>query len=91
MLAQLTQLEHLSLSHTPWFTDAGLEQLTKLDLGHLYVCFSGLSEDIRQDECGKIELKHDSEQVRIMSNMAYMRTLQCVMLPSNSATIFSGR
>jgi hypothetical protein len=37
VLAQLTQLNSLSLGYSPGFTDAGLEQLTNLDLGCLSV------------------------------------------------------
>ena len=70
VLGQLTQLEDLCLSYTPGFTDAGLEQLTGLDLGRLYVYESGLSEAISQEEGGLIDLERNIAKVRTLTDDA---------------------
>lgn len=48
VIMQLTQLEVLCVHDSPGFTDAGLEQLTGLDLWRLFVYNSALSDAISQ-------------------------------------------
>ena len=55
MLGQLTQLKQLGLDWVPGFTDAGLEQLTNLDLAHLILHDAQVSEAIGPDEDGVVE------------------------------------
>lgn len=54
VLAQLTQLQCPSFSQTPTLADAGLDQLTvgNLNLVHLVVCESGISEATCNNEDG---------------------------------------
>jgi hypothetical protein len=68
VLAQLTQLKELYLSYSPGFTDAGLEQLTNLDLAHLSLYGTGLSEAMGQRGYGRLDLKCDSVKVRTLIN-----------------------
>jgi hypothetical protein len=65
VLAQLTQLKHLHLSFSPGFTDAGLEQLTNLDLEHLSLYGTGPSEAVGRGY-GRLDLKCDSVKVRTL-------------------------
>jgi hypothetical protein len=62
LVVQLTQLKLLSWSWSRGFTDAGLEQLTALDLTHLDVHICGLSEELAP--LGTMELRPSTEQVR---------------------------
>jgi hypothetical protein len=57
VLAQLTNLEYLCWRHSAGFIDAGLEQLTALDLGRLYVYNSGLSDAINPREPGTLDIQ----------------------------------
>jgi hypothetical protein len=68
VLARLTQLESLYLSFTPMFTDAGLEQLTELDLGRFCIYISSISEAISPACVGNIDLTSDSEKVRTLTD-----------------------
>lgn len=60
VLVQLTQLESLRWGSSPGFTDAGLEQLTRLDLESLYVEGCGLSPGITT---GSLYLEWDPYEV----------------------------
>jgi hypothetical protein len=62
VLTQLTQLEYLGFHMTPGFTDAGLQQLTVLDLGRLYVYGCGLTDAICE-KYDALELTWDSAKV----------------------------
>jgi hypothetical protein len=64
VLGRLTQLKDLCLSWAPGFTDAGLEQLTDLDLARLFVHDAELSEAISPYEVGTIDLKFVAAKVR---------------------------
>jgi hypothetical protein len=67
VLARLTQLESLYLGYAPRFTDAGLEQLTGLDLARLCIYVTSLSEAICPACCWNIDLTSDSEKVRTLT------------------------
>jgi hypothetical protein len=65
VLVQLQQLRYIAFHDTPGFTDAGLQQLTGLDLGRLLVCGCGLSDAIcKQGDA--LELKRDPEKVSLI-------------------------
>jgi hypothetical protein len=62
VLVQLTQLKDLALVFVPEFTDAGLEQLTQLQLTTLCVHNCGLSEQICPEDSA-LQIECDAELV----------------------------
>jgi hypothetical protein len=68
VLGQLTQLKQLGLDWVPGFTDAGLEQLTNLDLAHLILHDAQVSEAIGPDEDGVVEFICSVKKVRDTHN-----------------------
>ena len=67
VLAQLTQLDSF-LSYTPGFTDAGLEQLTNLNVERLCIHCSGFSEAVSPGCFGSIDLTGNSGKVRTLTD-----------------------
>jgi hypothetical protein len=73
VLVQLQQLHYLGLHGTPGFTDTGLQQLTDLDLGRLYVDGCGLTDALCEKNAA-VDVTWDSEKVRATLLMSF--TLQ---------------
>jgi hypothetical protein len=74
VLVQLTHLYYLCWSQSLGFTDAGLEQLTALDLGGLYVYDSGLSDAINPGDPGTLNIQWQ-DMVEVSPGLAW-----CVLL-----------
>jgi hypothetical protein len=51
---------YLCWNRSPELTDAGLEQLTELDVNRLYVFDCGISPEITPDEDGTLDLRCDA-------------------------------
>ena len=61
VLVQLTQLDYLCVERSPGFTDAGLQQLTGLDLDRLYVYGCALTDAVCVDD--SVHLTWDEDKV----------------------------
>jgi hypothetical protein len=63
VVAQLTQLRHLSWEFSEGLTDTGLEQLAGLDLATLHLSECGLSDEVVAPRGGDVELVSKQELV----------------------------
>jgi hypothetical protein len=61
VLAQLTQMHYLCVQKSPGLTDAGLQQLTALELDRLYVHGCALTDAVCEDDT--VHLKWDADKV----------------------------
>jgi hypothetical protein len=79
LLAQLTQLRELSWTHSPGFTEAGLEQLVGMDLDELHVRKCGIFQGVpRARQARTIYLEFDPDLVRSAPASSCFRKLALV-------------